>query len=134
MADIEAFIERWKKSGAAERSNFQPFMQELCDLLGVPRPDPATPNEDENNYVFERRVTPPYEEGETSSYNWIDLYRRGSFVMEGKQSRKRLEDPRRKVLFQLGLDLSSASRRTEHKLAEIESPRNRMAAPPVNPK
>ncbi len=34
-----AFIERWQKSGAAERANFQPFLLGLCEILGVPLPD-----------------------------------------------------------------------------------------------
>jgi len=32
------FIRRWGNSGAAERANYQLFLSELCDLLGVPRP------------------------------------------------------------------------------------------------
>jgi hypothetical protein len=36
-ADPAAFIARWQKSGAAERANYQLFLSELCDLLGVPR-------------------------------------------------------------------------------------------------
>jgi hypothetical protein len=39
---IQAFIDHWQASGAAERTNFPQFMVELCDLLDVPRPDPAT--------------------------------------------------------------------------------------------
>lgn len=41
---IEAFITRWKKSGAAERSNYALFLSELCDLLGVDRPTPSVEN------------------------------------------------------------------------------------------
>ena len=42
-ADIDAFIARWKDSGGHERANCQLFLAELCDVLGVPRPDPAKP-------------------------------------------------------------------------------------------
>ena len=38
-----AFIDRWAASGAAERANYQLFLSELCDLLDVPRPNPAMP-------------------------------------------------------------------------------------------
>lgn len=38
---IPAFIDRWKPSGGAERSNYQLFLSELCDLVAVPRPQPA---------------------------------------------------------------------------------------------
>ncbi len=88
MTNIEDFIARWKKSSAAERSNFQSFMSELCDALGVPRPDPATENESENAYVFERNVRFQHDDG-TQTTGRIDLYKRGCFVLEGKQSKKR---------------------------------------------
>ena len=56
-ADPAAFIARWQKSGAADRANYQIFLSELCDVLGVPRPDPTTPDDEANAYVFERAVT-----------------------------------------------------------------------------
>jgi len=81
---VETFITRWAASGAAERANCQPFLSELCDLLGVPRPDPATAEEHENAYVFERRVV--FHQGDGSSSDGrIDLYKRGCFVLEAKQ-------------------------------------------------
>lgn len=40
-ANAHAFTDRWKASGASERANFQPFVTELCDLLGVAHPAPA---------------------------------------------------------------------------------------------
>jgi hypothetical protein len=54
---LSEFIARWKESGAAERANCQPFLGELCDVLGVPRPEPAQPLDEQNAYVFERAVT-----------------------------------------------------------------------------
>jgi len=41
---VQPFITRWKASGAAERANYQLFLSELCDVLDVPRPNPATPD------------------------------------------------------------------------------------------
>lgn len=85
MADqVQIFIDRWSKSGAAERANYQLFLAELCDLLEVSRPDPATPDTSLNTYVFERAVVFRYGDG-TSSNGRIDLYKRGSFVLEAKQ-------------------------------------------------
>ena len=55
--DVQAFVERWENSGAAERANYQLFLSELCDVIGVPHPDPATPDRGANAYVFEREVT-----------------------------------------------------------------------------
>ena len=33
---VEAFIERWQRSAASERANYQLFLSELCDVLNVP--------------------------------------------------------------------------------------------------
>ncbi|HUF37487.1 MAG TPA: hypothetical protein VMN57_03100 [Anaerolineales bacterium] len=53
---ITAFISRWGPSGGAERSNYQLFLAELCDVLGVERPQPAAEIEADNAYVFEKSV------------------------------------------------------------------------------
>lgn len=37
-AALDEFFRRWKASGAAERANYSMFLNELCDLLEVPRP------------------------------------------------------------------------------------------------
>src|SRR5437868_954935 len=81
---MQAFIARWKSSGASERANFQPFLIELCDLLGVPRPEPAGALNQRNAYGFERAVTFHNLDGSTST-GFIDLYKRGCFVCEAKQ-------------------------------------------------
>ncbi len=73
---VEAFITRWERSGAAERANYQLFLSELCDLLGVPRPDPATADDTRNAYVFERTVVFQHGDGNTSAGR-VDLYKRG---------------------------------------------------------
>ena len=77
---IQHFIARWQASGAAERANCQPFLSELCDVLDAPRPDPTTPDEAANAYVFEKDVPLPH-----GASGRIDLYRRGCFVLEAKQ-------------------------------------------------
>jgi hypothetical protein len=55
-SSIDAFIERWSKAGGSERANYQLFLTELCALLGLPTPDPASGDNRDNAYVFERRV------------------------------------------------------------------------------
>jgi hypothetical protein len=83
-AAVSAFIERWSKSGGAERANYQSFLYELCDVLEVPRPEPTRADDGENAYVFERAVK--FDNGDgTHSTGRIDLYKRGSFVLETKQ-------------------------------------------------
>ena len=87
-AEVDAFIDRWEKSGGSESANFQMFAGELCDLLGVAKPDPSEERNEYNDYTFERRVDFKHDDGSTSPKR-IDLYRRGCFVMEAKQSAKR---------------------------------------------
>ena len=83
-AVIDAFISRWESSGAAERANYALFLTQLCDLLGVPQPEPTTPDTAKNAYVFERDVT--FDQGDgTTTTGRIDLYKRGCFVLEAKQ-------------------------------------------------
>lgn len=84
--DIHAFIDRWHASGAAERANYQLFLTELCGLIGVAHPQPASEEPHKNAYVFEKRV--PSAHGTT---NFIDLYKRGCFVLEAKQGSEKAE-------------------------------------------
>jgi hypothetical protein len=81
---LNAFITRWSRAQAAERANYQLFLSELCDVLEVPRPDPAGPDTEANAYVFERAVPLHHSDGRTTTGR-IDLYRRGCFVLEAKQ-------------------------------------------------
>ena len=87
---IDAFIERWSKAGGSERANYQLFLTELCALLGLPTPDPASRDSRDNAYVFERRVVMREPDGSPRD-RYIDLYRRGAFVLEAKQSGKALD-------------------------------------------
>jgi hypothetical protein len=81
---IDAFIQRWKRSGAAERSNYVLFLSELCDLLDIPRPEPAGPDNSANRYCFERAVTRKNPDGTTST-GYIDLYKFACLLLEAKQ-------------------------------------------------
>lgn len=78
------FINRWAASGAAERANYQLFLSELCDLIGVARPDPTQADDARNAYVFERAVT-FHNPDSTTSNGRIDLYKRDHFILEAKQ-------------------------------------------------
>jgi hypothetical protein len=81
---IDTFIQRWEKSGAAERSNYVLFLSELCDLLDIPRPEPAGPDNSANRYCFERAVTRKNPDGTTST-GYIDLYKFACLLLEAKQ-------------------------------------------------
>jgi hypothetical protein len=73
-------VDRWTKSGGAERANYQLFLAELCDCLGVERP---VEDDAQNAYVFERGVRFDTRDG-THSTKQMDLDKRGSFVCKTK--------------------------------------------------
>ncbi|WP_035271686.1 class I SAM-dependent DNA methyltransferase [Desulfonatronum thiodismutans] len=104
---LDAFIRKWRSAGGAERANAQPFLCDLCELLGVPGPDPAQPEDRNNAYVFERRVIFQHGDG-SSSHGYIDLYKRGCFVLESKQGVRRKEAER---LSQAGRDSARAAKK-----------------------
>ena len=89
-ASIDAFIQRWSKASGSERANYQLFLTELCSLLDLPHPEPASGNPQDDAYVFERRVLIRQADGSEGN-GFIDLYRRGSFVLEAKQTGKALD-------------------------------------------
>ncbi|MBZ9743239.1 MULTISPECIES: class I SAM-dependent DNA methyltransferase [unclassified Mesorhizobium] len=86
---IADFIGRWSNlDGGQERANYSLFLAEFCDVIEVRRPDPALATHDFNDYVFERRVERKRPDGTTEAGR-IDLYKRGCFILEAKQSRLR---------------------------------------------
>jgi hypothetical protein len=90
-AAAEAFIARWQgREGGQERANYALFLSELCDVLGVPRPEPAGATTELNDYVFERAVRELQPDGGVTTRR-IDLYKKGCFVLEAKQSRQKGE-------------------------------------------
>ncbi|MCA3574385.1 MAG: class I SAM-dependent DNA methyltransferase [Aestuariivirga sp.] len=73
-----SFISKWRGASGGERAQSQTFLLEFCDALGLERPQ-------DGDYKFEFDV-----KGEKGR-NFIDLYRRGRFVLESKQSRARFQ-------------------------------------------
>jgi hypothetical protein len=107
--DVETFIERWSKArGGAERANYQMFLTELCEALDLPRPDPASDDTRTNDYVFERGVKRRESEGLASTLR-IDLYKRGCFILEAKQSRADHRDEGQTSLFKADETASTAA-------------------------
>ncbi len=82
--DLRAFVSTWQAASAAERAHKDMFLNELCDVLGVARPNPGVDDEALNTYVFEKSVTYA-REGGTTSVKKIDLYKAGHFLLEAKQ-------------------------------------------------
>lgn len=90
---VKQFIERWHNTegAGAELADFQSFLLELCDVLNLPKPDPKSDSTKDDAYIFERPVDSFTKGGEKKkSKNRIDLYRRNCFVMEGKQTGKKI--------------------------------------------
>ena len=87
---VDRFIRRWQGGGGKERANYQLFLTELCQLLELPGPEPASENDADDAYVFERRVDIAYPDG-TTARGYIDLYRRGHFVLEAKRVLQQVE-------------------------------------------
>ena len=85
MPAIDDFIARWRGVDGTEQANYQLFLTELTEALDLPRPDPASQETESNAYVFERKVVFHHADG-SESRGRIDLYRRGSFVLEAKQT------------------------------------------------
>ncbi|PHI19216.1 SAM-dependent methyltransferase [Lewinellaceae bacterium SD302] len=80
MLSLSTFLQKWSASGAAESSNAQSFTNDLCDLIGVAKPDPTRPDDSQNTYVFEKSVV-----GRNGNVKKIDCYKRGHFILENKQ-------------------------------------------------
>ncbi|MDE2116055.1 MAG: class I SAM-dependent DNA methyltransferase [Hyphomicrobiales bacterium] len=88
LPELQAFLRRWTDGdGGQERANYALFLSELSDILQVPRPEQASSDVASNAYTFERAVTFREPDGSTSTGR-IDLYKRGCFVLEAKQSRR----------------------------------------------
>ena len=76
----EEVIGKWSQSAAAERANYQLFINDLCELLEVEKPDPSKDDDSQNKYVFERTIPVLHGDGSSSS-NFVDCYKRGCFVL-----------------------------------------------------
>ena len=83
--ELEAFIGKyWGKPGGAERAVYQMFLTEFAQMIGAPTPDIAEGGV-LGDYQFEAPVKS--EAVFLSKHNKrIDLYKRGCFILEAKQS------------------------------------------------
>lgn len=82
---VDAFVFRWEGAKGTERANYQRILMELCALLDLPQPEPARADLAADGYCFEPRVIFQHGGG-TQSQGFIDLYRRGGYVLECKQT------------------------------------------------
>lgn len=77
--EVAEFIRCWRPSEGAERRTSQMFLGALCRLLRVPGPEVTG-----QDYCFEKAVAVRHWNGARST-GFIDLYKKGCFVLEAKQ-------------------------------------------------
>lgn len=85
---LQTLIADAKASGGTERANYQIFINQLCSVFALEAPAFSKDDDASNNYVFERRIKFNHSDG-SSTPGWIDCYKRGTFILEAKQSKKR---------------------------------------------
>jgi hypothetical protein len=74
---VDEFIEKWEHCPGSERANYAVFLTELAGILGVEAPGPN------RDYQIDAPVSGGAAGGGTG---FIDLYKRGHFILEAKQS------------------------------------------------
>lgn len=85
---LRDLADRWANVGAAERANYQLYLIELCEAIGVLRPRPAATGDrvaDGSVYQFEFAIKTTTRDGAIAT-NYIDLYKAGCFALEAKDS------------------------------------------------
>jgi hypothetical protein len=81
---VDQLLEKWLgKEGGAERANYQMFLTELCQALDLPAPNPK--GSGLGDYQFEAPVKSEAALSKKGTGR-IDLYKRGHFILEAKQS------------------------------------------------
>ena len=80
---VDAFVEKWRRVSAGETQAAQSHFNDLCDVIGVPKPLDADPEGVE--YAFEKGVKRP--DGSTGQ---ADVRKAGCFGWEYKGKRKDL--------------------------------------------
>lgn len=88
------FIAKWQGSPLSERSGAQSYFNDLCDMLGVDKPN------DPENYCFERGASRT-----GAGHGWADVWKRGCFAWENKAPGKDLAAALKQLMtYALALD------------------------------
>ena len=81
---LDQLLDKWlDREGGAERANYQMFLSELTQALGLPAPEPKGAGL--GDYEFEAPVKSEAALGRKGTGR-IDLYKRDCFILEAKQS------------------------------------------------
>jgi type II restriction/modification system DNA methylase subunit YeeA len=90
------FIEKWKDNPLKERASYQLHFIDLCALIGVPTPSPAS----HDTYCFERGATRT-----GAGQGWADVWKQGHFAFEYKATRRNLGEALKQLMtYALALD------------------------------
>ncbi|HEY2405341.1 MAG TPA: type IIL restriction-modification enzyme MmeI, partial [Polyangiaceae bacterium] len=84
---IQEFIASYRDT-REERANKDSYLKDLCRVLGVPEPNGKTGDPERDDYVFEADSVLCDEDGRRH-VGKMDLYKRGHFVLEAKQTAKK---------------------------------------------
>ncbi|MGB7405075.1 MAG: DNA methyltransferase [Pacificimonas sp.] len=85
----DEFIDKWAHCGGNERANYAQFLNDLIGVLGLAdTPGAAQADGTLGDYQFEGPVAGGSAKG---NKGFIDLYKRGHFVLEAKQSQLTVE-------------------------------------------
>ena len=85
----QQFIEKWRNNPLNERASYQLHFIDLCALVGVAAPSPATAQ----TYCFERGATRT-----GAGQGWADVWRQGYFGFEYKAVRRNLGDALKQLM------------------------------------
>jgi hypothetical protein len=112
IASLEKLIADAKASGGSERGTYQTFINRLCEGLGLAPPDMNKEDRALNDYVYERRVSFNHADG-TSTSGFIDCYKRDCFILEAKQSPRRMRQPKQADSNQQSLPMDLKAKSTK---------------------
>src|SRR6185437_10157286 len=138
--DVEEFINKWSGlAGGAEKANFGPFIYDLVRTFDLPEPEPAEGRK-LSAYQFEGPI-PNASFRNPQNKGSADLYKRGCFIMEAKQSYMPPKDDRQAELIGEGsevIPLTPAGARYDRYMttarAQVENyAKNLPASEPVAP-
>lgn len=91
---VADFISKWRDNLSSERASAQHFFLDLCDLLGVEKPN------DPENYCFERGALRT-----GAGLGWADVWKRNCFAWENKRPGKNLDEALKQLMtYALALD------------------------------
>ena len=92
----QQFIQKWKDNPLKERASYQLHFIDLCALIGVPSPSPATAE----TYCFERGATRT-----GAGQGWADVWKQNHFGFEYKAARSKLGEALKQLMtYALALD------------------------------